>query len=64
MASDYLDGSLSLNKSQRIQAHLAWCRPCQAFLASLEATVLLLRGLPKEKAPEHLRQRVGARGSD
>jgi RNA polymerase sigma-70 factor (ECF subfamily) len=41
--SDYLDGALDPTLCDELESHLAGCRPCEAFLASLEHTVDQLR---------------------
>jgi RNA polymerase sigma-70 factor (ECF subfamily) len=46
--SDYLDGELDDSPCAEIESHLGDCKPCQAFLASLEATIRQLRNAPRQ----------------
>ena len=47
--SNYLDERLDDSMCERIEQHLDGCAPCQAFLSSLESTIVQLRQLPAEK---------------
>ena len=58
LASDYIEGELNETLLAKVQRHLTWCDPCQAFVATLAKTVGLLRALPKEEPPPSLRQRI------
>ena len=49
--SDYLDGPIDTGLRQRIDAHLAGCSHCAAYLATLRSTVQVLDRLPAPKAP-------------
>jgi RNA polymerase sigma-70 factor, ECF subfamily len=44
--SNYLDEQLDDSMCVQLERHLNGCIPCQAFLASLEATIIQLRQLP------------------
>ena len=44
--SDYLDEKLDDSLCDRMEAHLGDCRPCQAFLATLEQTIAQCRKTP------------------
>ncbi len=44
--SNYLDESLDDSLCEQLEKHLEGCSPCQAFLASLEATIEGCRRLP------------------
>lgn len=46
--SDYLDEQLDDSLCEELEKHLGSCEPCQAFLASLEATVTQCREAPQE----------------
>ncbi len=46
--SDYLDDQLDDSLCDQLEAHLAGCDPCQAFLSSLETTIRQLRTLPNQ----------------
>jgi anti-sigma factor RsiW len=41
--SDYLDEQLDESLCEEIERHMSDCGPCQAFLATLEATIEQLR---------------------
>ena len=56
--ADLLDDSLDETQTARVQAHLAQCRTCAAYLVTLRKTVDLLGALPTKAAPEPLRQRL------
>ena len=49
--SDYLDGALTPGERERVDRHLAECRACSAYLATLRKTVELLGQLPARSAP-------------
>jgi hypothetical protein len=49
--SEYLDGSLESRASRAVRDHLAGCEECREDLASLEASVRMLRSLPIEPPP-------------
>ncbi|MGE3913143.1 MAG: anti-sigma factor [Chloroflexota bacterium] len=56
--SEYLDDSLGEAVRHRIDAHLAGCPPCTAYLATLRATVNSLGQLPAAKAPSSTRASI------
>ena len=58
LASDVLDEEVDEAVLARVQRHLAWCGPCQAFAATLAKTVGLLRGLPQESAPPGIKASI------
>lgn len=47
--SDYLDEQLDDSMCEQFERHLKGCQPCEAFLRSLESTILQLRRLPPER---------------
>ena len=49
--SNYLDERLDDSLCEELERHLNGCEPCQAFLASLEATIQQCRQMPSE-APD------------
>ena len=60
--SNYLDEQLDDSLCEELERHMGGCEPCQAFLASLEATIDQCRRSPAE-SPDHekaaeLRQKV------
>jgi RNA polymerase sigma-70 factor (ECF subfamily) len=44
--SDYLDEKLDDSMCEKMEAHMGDCRPCQAFLATLEQTIAQCRQSP------------------
>jgi RNA polymerase sigma-70 factor (ECF subfamily) len=44
--SDYLDEKLDDSMCEKMEAHMGDCRPCQAFLATLEQTIAECRKTP------------------
>lgn len=58
--SEFLDGELTEELCQTIQAHLEGCEPCQAFSRTLQRTVELCRQLPSKPLPEEIRQELWA----
>ncbi len=56
--SEFLDGELTQELCEEIQAHLEGCRPCEAFARALRRTVELCRQLPSKPLPEQLRQEL------
>ena len=60
MASSYIeqDGDISQEMIDELTLHMADCQPCGAFVQSLRATIEGLKDLPKEKAPERLKEEL------
>ena len=59
-ASELIDGGEDTPKPlvEKLQRHLAKCRPCNAFVRTLQATVDTLRAMPRERAPDDLKERL------
>lgn len=57
---DYVEGTLEPEKRRKLDAHLADCAECQAFLATYRDTIRLTRGAlpPESEMPEELRTRL------
>jgi anti-sigma factor RsiW len=53
--SNYLDEQLDDSLCEELEKHLEGCDPCQAFLASLEATIQECR-----RTPSHVPDRAKA----
>jgi RNA polymerase sigma-70 factor (ECF subfamily) len=53
--SDFLDGLIDDATCDEMQKHLSDCRPCEAFIASLERTVDQCRAYRPECSPERSR---------
>ncbi|MBM3949327.1 MAG: hypothetical protein FJ312_08865 [SAR202 cluster bacterium] len=58
LCSDYVDGELDIQASRHVASHLGECGPCQALIATLKATIALLRIPQHHRAPDSLRARV------
>ena len=56
--SDYLDNSLTPSERRRIDGHLAACRSCAAFLATLRSTVRVAETLPRPVVPARVRAKI------
>lgn len=50
--SDYLDEQLDDSMCEKMETHMGDCRPCQAFLATLERTIAQCRQTPSA-CPDH-----------
>jgi len=55
---DYLDGSLPPETTRRLDAHLAGCSPCIAFVNTYRGTVSAVRRLSETEIPPELRERL------
>ena len=53
--TEYLDGALSAHDRARLEAHLAVCDDCQAYLDQFKATIALADKAKDEKLPPELR---------
>lgn len=53
--TEYLDGALSAHDRARLEAHLAVCDDCQAYLDQFKATIGLAGKANDEKLPPELR---------
>lgn len=51
LLSEYIDNRLSAQERHHLEAHLAACPQCREELASLQATVTVLRALPPVPVP-------------
>ena len=63
--SDYLDEKLDDSMCEKMEAHMGDCRPCQAFLATLEQTIAQCRktptACPDRRKAERIRRALMAR---
>ena len=59
-ASDYIeqDQDLPEETREKIQRHLSWCGPCNAFVRTLQATIQSLRSMPRQNAPDKLKEQL------
>ena len=57
LISDYLEGALSARDRRRLDAHLAACPHCSAYLAQMRETLRLTgRLVPEDLSPEMQRE--------
>jgi len=56
--SEYLDAELPADLCERVEAHMADCAPCEAFLESLRRTVRLVSGTDASAMPDDVRESV------
>ncbi|MBI4199594.1 MAG: zf-HC2 domain-containing protein [Chloroflexi bacterium] len=57
-ASALLEGGLSDQERELLKRHLEECGNCSRFVATLQATLALLRDLPRRAMPEALKLRL------
>ena len=62
--SEYLDKTLEPRERERVDAHLATCTACRAYLGTLRATTEALGQLPRVAAPDSVRQRLSSLQND
>ncbi len=48
LVTDYLEGSADTLTAARIDAHLAQCVPCHAYVGQMRQTVTSLAGVPSD----------------
>ena len=51
LLTDYLDGALPAGERARLEAHLAECEACDAYLAQFRTTIRLIRLAARRRAP-------------
>jgi anti-sigma factor RsiW len=56
--SEYLDNSLPEDDRARVDEHLRHCGDCRAYRNTLRATSQAVSDLPREKAPDSIKQRL------
>jgi anti-sigma factor RsiW len=52
LVTDYLEGALPQAELTRVEAHLAICEGCQAYLDQMRVTIRALGHLPPESLSE------------
>ena len=58
LLSDYLEDSLPPRERARVEAHLATCPDCLAYLEQLQTTIGALGRLRRQDLPQPLRARL------
>lgn len=61
LLSPYIDDQVTAEERDRVRGHLETCEACRRHLASLRATVALVRSVEPVAAPEALRAQVRGR---
>ena len=64
IATEHLEGVLSLPDRVQVWFHLSWCRRCQAYLQQLRQTIATLARLPSKTPAESLRNDLVRRFSE
>ena len=60
--SEYIDGDLSPELCQQLEAHMAGCRECRVVMNTMQRTIELYHGTGGETAlPEDVRARLFSR---
>jgi anti-sigma factor RsiW len=52
LATDYLEGALSVEQRLVVERHLAFCHPCIDYLDQMQAAILAAGSLREEDVPE------------
>ncbi|MGH9281836.1 MAG: anti-sigma factor family protein [Acidimicrobiales bacterium] len=55
IVTDYLDGTLAPDESQRLELHLVWCQACRTYLEQMRESIRLTGRLAEEEIPEEAR---------
>lgn len=58
LLAEYLDEELDRATAEALEAHLADCQECMAFISTYRGTVRMARQLREEQIPDQLRQRL------
>jgi len=58
MVTDYLEGALPLARAAAVQAHLAECEGCTAYVEQMRRTIGLAAQLCDDDLPDELRARL------
>lgn len=56
--TDYLEGRLTFRQKVRFQAHLGLCLGCRRYLRQMKQSIEVLRQLPDEPIPLHIREEI------
>ncbi|MGH2872471.1 MAG: anti-sigma factor family protein [Solirubrobacteraceae bacterium] len=52
LATEYLEGALSVEQRLVMERHLAFCSPCMDYLEQMRATIAATGGLRAQDVPE------------
>lgn len=58
MATDYMEGDLSVRQRAAFRLHLAICDGCRAFMQQMRRTVRLVGNLPQPSPPAETEARL------
>jgi anti-sigma factor RsiW len=56
LVTDYLEGALDVRTIRRVEAHLAACDGCTAYVEQVRQTVAITGRVEPERLPQPLRQ--------
>jgi anti-sigma factor RsiW len=58
LVTEYLEGAMSPPECARLEAHLAACRGCQAYLDQMRSTIRAVGHLPEESVAPAAQQEL------
>ncbi|MCS6806893.1 MAG: zf-HC2 domain-containing protein [Acidobacteriota bacterium] len=58
LLSEFIDGQLPAHLCQEIQAHIADCAPCVAFVNTLRKTIQMCQELPHHPLPDEMKNHL------
>ena len=58
LLADYLEAALTSEQLTELEAHLADCKPCQAYLNTYRRTKSLIGRVERVEMPAEMRQRL------
>ncbi|HTY76246.1 MAG TPA: zf-HC2 domain-containing protein [Candidatus Bathyarchaeia archaeon] len=58
LLADYLESVLGQGQAERLEAHLAGCEPCRAYLSTYRRTRTLAAETGRVAMPEEMRDRL------
>ena len=58
LITDYLEGSFTVTQRLRFQMHMGLCFACRNYLRQMKYTVAILRKLPAEPVPPHMKEQL------
>jgi anti-sigma factor RsiW len=58
LLGEYLDGALDRETVRALEAHLAGCQDCTAFINTYRGTVRSSRALSEDQLPRELKERL------
>jgi anti-sigma factor RsiW len=56
LVTDYLEGALDVRTRRRVEAHLATCEGCTAYVEQVRHTIAIAGRIEPERLPQGLRE--------